>query len=246
MRCTFEPVFDHIFSKIAGTISENTRKTSSVKEQTMEGKNNRRGENTNVKSGQSAKNEEKDARVIAVPASAESTRKEIKIRSKWADECTTPGTKEHTINPKLFDHDQLGNSLPADCFRIDHVFSQSECRRLVRRAETEGGFGTTHYRKTYRGNLRLITEDQSLADALWTRLRPFVPATVETMEKGERKKWKAVGLNECWRLAKYHPGDHFGRHYDTHYQRYPGNRSMYTFVQTSNILWIISCQDVRV
>lgn len=96
-----------------------------------------------------------------------------------------------------------------DAWIVRGLFDEAEVRRLVAAAEAEG-FGKTNYAPRYRGNLRLITWDQSLTDATWERLRHFVPATREHL--GE--VWEAAGLNDCWRIAKYHPGDQFGRHCD--------------------------------
>ena len=106
---------------------------------------------------------------------------------------------------------------------IEHVFSPAECERLVAAAE-EFGFGKTNYPKSYRGNLRLITVDVSLAAAMWSRLQALVPSTVEL----DGDEWRATGLNECWRLAKYHPGDRFGVHCDACFQRTPSEISMFT------------------
>jgi hypothetical protein len=75
-----------------------------------------------------------------------------------------------------------------------------------------------------RGNYRLITTDVPLAESLWTRMRAQLPAHVE--EGGYT--WDAVGLNECFRLAKYTDGDVFGSHVDTCFQRNVNEKSMYT------------------
>jgi hypothetical protein len=106
---------------------------------------------------------------------------------------------------------------------INNFFSADECTRLLAAAE-EKGFGGTHYPKDYRGNLRLLTTDLGLADALWERLRPLVPATFS--QKGYT--WTAVGLNECWRLAKYHENDQFKGHCDASFMRNRDEMSMLT------------------
>ena len=79
--------------------------------------------------------------------------------------------------------------------------------------------------KSYRGNLRLISRDASLAQALWPRLRTHVPRVVVDRE-GDR--WEAKNLNECWRLAKYFPGDRFARHTDAFFERSRDERSFFT------------------
>jgi len=108
-------------------------------------------------------------------------------------------------------------------FTVESLFSSSECARLIDAAEAIG-FGKTSYPKSYRGNLRLITVDHSLGQAVWLRLREHVPASVDL----DGDVWLACGLNECWRLAKYHPGDRFGAHCDADFVRSDGERSMYT------------------
>ena len=160
----------------------------------------------------------------------EKTRPEISIKSNWAEECAPVG---HPKAPKtcLLNHDNKGRALPEDCFREDHLFSKDECKRLVARAEKEGGFGVTLYNKAYRGNLRLITMDPGLAARVWERLKPLLPSKLVTKRnsKGDVvEAWEATGLNECWRLAKYHPGDRFGRHFDACFERSRTERSMYT------------------
>ena len=106
---------------------------------------------------------------------------------------------------------------------VDELLSKDECAQLLSRAEAHG-FGTTHYEHSYRGNLRLTTTDASLAEAVWARLRAVVPTrltlTKPDCEAGRSDYWwdhypdaegvwEAYGLNECWRLAKYRPGDRF-------------------------------------
>ena len=85
-------------------------------------------------------------------------------------------------------------------------------------ASESHGYGSTNYPKNYRGNLRLLATDWDLAEAVWQRLEPLVPKEL-TLDK---KKWDAIGLNECWRLAKYYPGDVFKGHCDACFSRKPG------------------------
>mmetsp|Transcript_23744 Transcript_23744/g.74748 ORF Transcript_23744/g.74748 Transcript_23744/m.74748 type:complete len:256 (+) Transcript_23744:101-868(+) len=125
---------------------------------------------------------------------------------------------------------------------VQGLFSAAECTRLLTAAEGHG-FGTTNYPKEYRGNLRLTTMDSGLADAVWSRLQPLVPETL-TLDTTPRynsrgrlrprgraenlEEWAACGLNECWRLAKYHPGDRFHGHCDADFQRSNSECSMLT------------------
>ena len=111
---------------------------------------------------------------------------------------------------------------------LEQLLTPAECDRLQRAAEA-CGFGTTGYPKEYRGNKRLIATDAGLADALWARLRPFVPETLRAPAGGGcTATWRAAGLNERFRLAKYHPGTQFGAHCDACFERDRTERSFYT------------------
>lgn len=110
-----------------------------------------------------------------------------------------------------------------EVFTIEHLFSADECERLIKASE-QNGYGQTNYPKTYRGNLRLISTDEGLAASLWQRIQPFVPEQVEC----SGCMWEASGLNECFRLSKYFPGDQFKRHVDANFERGASAQSMYT------------------
>jgi hypothetical protein len=110
---------------------------------------------------------------------------------------------------------------------LANLFSRTECAALIAASEdttAECGYGTTNYPRQYRGNLRLIVTDLSLTAAVWDRVRPFVPATVVL----HGSQWEAVGLNECWRLSKYLPGDRFQGHCDANFVRNADEMSMFT------------------
>merc|ERR1712232_170217 len=57
-------------------------------------------------------------------------------------------------------------------------------------------------------------------------------AEVAAINANERScdgaEWDVVGLNECWRLAKYHPGDRFQGHCDASFARSDDEMSMFT------------------
>jgi hypothetical protein len=110
-----------------------------------------------------------------------------------------------------------------EIFVLDNFLSKQECLRLID-ASNDVGFGKTSYPKSYRGNLRLIAMDTQLAQRLYLRLLSFVPQTVEEDES----TWTVHGLNECWRMAKYHPGDRFGAHVDAFFQKSQSEKSMFT------------------
>jgi prolyl 4-hydroxylase len=110
-----------------------------------------------------------------------------------------------------------------EVFLIDNFLSKQECLRLID-AANEAGFGKTQYPKHYRGNLRLITVDQRLAERLYPRLIQFLPKTVEE----DDSTWRISGLNDCWRWAKYHQDDRFGAHVDAFFQKSTDEKTMFT------------------
>lgn len=98
------------------------------------------------------------------------------------------------------------------------LFSTGECERLLAAAESHG-FGRTNYPQAYRGNLRLSTTDPGFAALVWSRLQAHLPSEVTIGDSSDGQPWQASGLNDCWRLAKYHPGDRFMGHVDGAYTR---------------------------
>ena len=120
---------------------------------------------------------------------------ETRIASRWQDLCDAepPASRRSAV-------DSAGAPLPEGSFLVHGLFSEGECAALIEAAETTAGFGITNYAKKYRGNLRLMTSDRSLAAVAWDRLKALVPPTI-TLDDGS--EWYAVGLNEVWRLAKY-------------------------------------------
>ena len=141
---------------------------------------------------------------------------EIEVKTHWSE----------LLHSRELSSDAKNFPVPGveDIFAVNEIFSAEECEALISAAESHG-FGETDYPKEYRGNLRLITFDKSLSDSVWSRLQSFVPSTVN--ESG--RKYKVVGLNECWRLAKYFPGDQFGSHVDAFFEDHKtGQKSMFT------------------
>lgn len=150
---------------------------------------------------------------------------EQQIESAWA---SVLEPAEANAERELRREPLPGRAVPKmfpEAFVVRQLLTVAECERLLEASEAVG-YGKTNYPKLYRGNLRLITTDHSLADALWKRLRPVVPETV-TLDGSE---WRSCGLNECIRCAKYFPGDQFASHVDANFQRIDrsGEISMFT------------------
>ena len=117
----------------------------------------------------------------------ETKRQEKLVSSNWGTLLESAATAQRSEH----------KDLPDDVFIVDQIFTNEECSRLIAASE-QIGYGCTNYVKAYRGNLRLMTTDQSLADSVWKRLKPHVPSF---LCDDEGKKWKAIGLNERWRMA---------------------------------------------
>mmetsp|Transcript_55124 Transcript_55124/g.102069 ORF Transcript_55124/g.102069 Transcript_55124/m.102069 type:complete len:268 (+) Transcript_55124:57-860(+) len=163
-----------------------------------------------------------DAEQIAVPACHDEAPDEEKRRKgdlQWEIEVSTRWGSILKDEPEC-QSEQIGNR---EVWVVDGLFTEEECNGLLEASE-QHGFGTTNYPKSYRGNLRLITTDPSMSDVVWKRLKPHVPAVLHL--NGE--PWEAVGLNECWRLAKYYPGDRFCGHCDACFERTDSEVSMLT------------------
>mmetsp|Transcript_5180 Transcript_5180/g.8384 ORF Transcript_5180/g.8384 Transcript_5180/m.8384 type:complete len:276 (-) Transcript_5180:152-979(-) len=130
---------------------------------------------------------------------------EIQTNTEWAVPCLQ----------REFVATEVKSSLFPERYEVYllNILAEDEAENLVQMAE-KVGFGYTNYPKLYRGNLRIITFDESLAVALWPRVKDLVPSTL--LEDG--KQFRAIGLNKCWRLAKYLPGDQFQAHVDTFFK----------------------------
>lgn len=159
---------------------------------------------------------------------------EVKVTTDWAPllEARPPSTALRRIEDEARAHYSEHKLL-----QLERLLNEAECARLNQAAE-DVGFGRTNYPQSYRGNLRLIVEDRGLAAMLWERIRPFVPEILPVNgvdDDGDDvgvpsvpTVWRACGLNECFRLAKYYPGHRFGAHCDANFYRSDGEMSFYT------------------
>lgn len=139
---------------------------------------------------------------------------EIKVETQWGGVLTPAQTP---LTARICHPD-----FP-EAFQVDDIFSEAECLQLIEKAE-EYGFGKTEYPQSYRGNLRLITTDASLSITVWKRVKAVVPEQLVH----DSEVWEATGLNECWRLAKYRPGDQFEAHVDACFRRSATEKSFFT------------------
>jgi hypothetical protein len=89
--------------------------------------------------------------------------------------------------------------LPGEEIYLHHgLFSPTECEKIISVAEA-AGFGFTAYPKEYRGNLRVTTDDATLAEHTWLRMKSSVPPRLQH----DGATWEAQGLNPGWRLSKF-------------------------------------------
>ncbi len=115
-------------------------------------------------------------------------------------------------------------SLP--CFLVRGVFTREECARLIQAAEA-GGFQATggHYPPSYRDNDRLVRDDAALAEAVFARIRRFLP---ERRVDEAGVAWRLRGLNPRFRFCRYRGGQRFCIHRDGAYAPSPEERTHLT------------------
>ena len=93
----------------------------------------------------------------------ETKRQEKLVSSNWGTLLESAATAQRSEH----------KDLPDDVFIVDQIFTNEECSRLIAASE-QIGYGCTNYVKAYRGNLRLMTTDQSLADSVATGGRKII------------------------------------------------------------------------
>lgn len=113
--------------------------------------------------------------------------------------------------------------MKADRWEIENVMDEDECKVIIDIAEnivhfeqatldTQMGIVT---KLEYRNNKRATFDQKILAERLWDRLKQD-----ERLNIGDG--WKAIGLNERFRVYKYSdPSEFFALHYDGRYLRVP-------------------------
>eukprot|EP00696_Hemimastix_kukwesjijk_P017074 gnl/Hemi2/564_TR196_c0_g11_i1.p1 gnl/Hemi2/564_TR196_c0_g11~~gnl/Hemi2/564_TR196_c0_g11_i1.p1 ORF type:complete len:324 (-),score=84.13 gnl/Hemi2/564_TR196_c0_g11_i1:43-969(-) len=117
---------------------------------------------------------------------------------------------------------------------LRNVFSVEECAAVIEQCEALGFQPLETYRADYRSNQRITARNELLTDALWARVRPFVPPVV-SVAAGDNKlgfglegEWDVAGLNNQLRLCRYLPGGFFCPHRDGHFMPSPQVRSYFT------------------
>ena len=119
---------------------------------------------------------------------------------------------------------------------IPGFLAPEECRAMIERYEATGfeeatinGGGGMVMNKRVRNNDRLMVDDPEMAARFFERARPHVPAQIVEPYDGART-WRACGLNERFRIYRYHPGQRFRPHFDGAFARSEDEESALTFM----------------
>ncbi len=116
-----------------------------------------------------------------------------------------------------------------EAFLIENFLSEQECSDYLNLYEGEkfeeakiSIHGSQVMNKGVRNNDRLLFFDQQLADHLWMKVKDFVPDKIGF--------YKAIGLNEMFRVYKYSNGQRFKMHRDGSYERNEQESSFLSFL----------------
>jgi predicted 2-oxoglutarate/Fe(II)-dependent dioxygenase YbiX len=114
-------------------------------------------------------------------------------------------------------------------YTFQNVYSLEECREFIALSENIGYesapinvSGGAVMSADVRTNARVILDDETLAEDIWSRVKQYLPRVIN----GRR----AIGLNERLRFYRYDSGEKFELHVDGYYMRPNGEQSMLTFM----------------
>ena len=154
------------------------------------------------------------------------------------------------LNFEYVDEGRLGKR----AIVVKGMLSEEECEKMVafidahdRPAENEGDVVMVAASSTpsHRNNQRVPISSEALSEVLFSRIASVLCSIKEdaitcTSENahtflnegfGMTGEWKLHSLNSRFRLCKYHPGGHFGPHYDSDFVIDPmRKRSLKTFM----------------
>ncbi|EZH73228.1 hypothetical protein ATO12_19690 [Aquimarina atlantica] len=119
--------------------------------------------------------------------------------------------------------------LHPEIFLIENFLSKEMCDQFIEKGE-QVSFeeakvnidGRQVMVKGIRNNQRILFKDEELAQSIWLKIEPFI---VETFGN-----YKAVGLNEMFRIYKYEEGQRFKMHRDGSYKRNEYECSFFSFL----------------
>ena len=121
------------------------------------------------------------------------------------------------------------NKLTDNIFTVENFFTRQECLDTIVRSEGVGyelakvnTASGSRVRTDIRNNSRAFYKSDELAQELWLKVQPFVPAQLGNST--------AISLNELFRFYRYQRGHQFRGHYDESYVRNELEASYYTFM----------------
>lgn len=118
------------------------------------------------------------------------------------------------------------------------VLTPNECREYMKQAEALG-LEEPVANARHRSSSRVVAMGKDVSNLIWSRISHFFPtmsvrSTDTSVEQSPLMnaagEWKALGLNDCWRICRYMPGGHFGPHVDGYFQPSRTVRSLKTFM----------------
>jgi prolyl 4-hydroxylase len=114
-------------------------------------------------------------------------------------------------------------------FTVNQFLNKAECQHYIEMGEEMGyqpsevNLASGSARRTdIRNNDRVIFDDPCLAELLFTRAAPLLPAAIDD--------WRLHGLNERFRYYRYGPGEYFKWHKDGYFEKSPDEVSLLTFL----------------
>ena len=117
-------------------------------------------------------------------------------------------------------------------FTIEDFLTHQECLDTIVKSEGIGyelakvnTASGAKVRTDIRNNSRAFYKNEELAQQLWEKLQPLLPALLATMAGST-----AIGLNELFRFYRYQRGHQFKGHYDESYVRNEHEASELTFM----------------
>jgi prolyl 4-hydroxylase len=120
---------------------------------------------------------------------------------------------------------------------VPGLFPVAECQELLAgqhgadwlQATVNTGAGRA-VNDRLRNNSTAIVRDDAVADRLWSRIAPHLPATMAADWDDGRRTVHAVGVYRPLRIYRYEVGQQFGLHNDQSYAGADGSRSLLTLL----------------
>jgi 2OG-Fe(II) oxygenase superfamily len=113
---------------------------------------------------------------------------------------------------------------------IQDLLDTSACDELIRYYEQQGSYAPVSVQGTALeddrvGSRRITCWDEAFADALWVRLKNYLPgefyfhhySPTDWWQHGQHRTWKPVGVTPMARFMRYEEGGQHYTHYDAGY-----------------------------